>query len=319
MRIAFVGKGGSGKSTITASFAGYVAENTKSSIAVFDADLNIHIPQLLGFGDISESHHLSAPQNAQVIKQWLKGNNEYVDLSEFKKTTPPTRKSQIVHIEHLQKTPLNTFAVTKGALSVFAIGTYQEDGIGASCYHNNLAIFESILNHTDDTNAYLIADMVAGIDSFAGTLHAQFDLTCVVVEPTLRSIEVYKKYCELAKQAGVLHTVFAIGNKTRDQKEKDFIAAHIDADKIIGFFDEDPHVREVDQMGGILDTHKLTENNQLVLNKVLDLLNAQPDNRDARLKKIWELHKTYISQGYILKQHGDLSGQIDPDFSFNIQ
>ncbi len=44
--------------------------------------------------------------------------------------------------------------------------------------------------------------MVAGVDAFANTLHAQFDLICLVVEPTKRSLEVFRHYLELAEEAG---------------------------------------------------------------------------------------------------------------------
>lgn len=41
-----------------------------------------------------------------------------------------------------------------------------------------------------------------------------------------------------------------------------------------------------------------------------------PDIRNARLKKIWELHKKYVSQEFIKERFGDLTNQIDKDFYF---
>jgi CO dehydrogenase maturation factor len=164
MRIAFVGKGGSGKSTISASFASYVSQNTNKPVVVFDADLNIHAPELLGFGNIPFEKHLSNPKIAADIKKWLIGQNDIKNLGEFRKSTPPTRKSNILEIESIQSSPIAEFGLFKDNLFVFAVGTYQEEDIGASCYHNNLSILESLLNHTDDKNGYLIADMVAGVD-----------------------------------------------------------------------------------------------------------------------------------------------------------
>ncbi len=208
MRIAFVGKGGSGKTTISALFASYLAYTSKNAIAVFDADLNIHLPELLGFGALPFEKHLSHPDSIDRIRTWLIGNNELSHPQAFRKTTPPTLKSNILKIDEIEKTPLHDLCLRKDNVSMFAIGTYQDEDIGASCYHNNLAIFESILNHTDDRDGYLITDMVAGVDSFAGTLHAQFDMTCLVVEPTRRSVEVFNKYADLAKEAGVFGSLF---------------------------------------------------------------------------------------------------------------
>lgn len=317
MRIAFVGKGGSGKSTLSASFATYVSKKTTEEVAVFDADLNIHAPELLGFSGIPFDKHLSHPKVSEEIKKWLIGDNDIKNLGAFRKSTPPTRKSNIIKIESIKETPLGAYGLHRGNLSVFAVGTYQEEDIGASCYHNNLAILESVLNHTDDKNGYVIADMVAGVDSFAGTLHAQFDLTCLIVEPTMRSLEVYTKYTELATEAGVADGVRVIGNKIRNEKDKEFIKSHIPEEKIIGFFTDDEHIRDIDQDGTPLSVSKLNQNNQELLEQILNTLQAQPDNRDARLKKIWELHKKYVAQGFVKERFGDLTDQIDPAFTFN--
>lgn len=316
MRIAFVGKGGSGKSTLTASFASYVAKQTTKPVVVFDADLNIHAPELLGFDVIPFDKHLSHPQATKSIQKWLIGTNDIQNLGAFRKSTPPTRKSNIIKIESIKDTPIETFGLHKDNLSIFAVGTYQEEDIGASCYHNNLAILESMLNHTNDKNGYLIADMVAGVDSFAGTLHAQFDLTCLIVEPTMRSVEVYTKYIKLATEAGVAESVRVIGNKIRSEKDKEYIKSHIPTDKIIGYFSDDEHIRNIDQDGTTLSISKLNQNNQDLLKDILNIVDALPDNRDVRLKKIWELHKKYVAQAFIKERYGDLTGQIDPEFTF---
>jgi len=316
MRIAFVGKGGSGKSTLTASFASYVAKQTTRPVAVFDADLNIHAPELLGFAPVPFNKHLSNPQASDSIKSWLIGSNDIKNLGAFRKTTPPTRKSNIVKIKSIKDSPVGVFGLHRDNLSVFAVGTYQEEDIGASCYHNNLAILESLLNHTDDKDGYVIADMVAGVDSFAGTLHAQFDLTCLIVEPTVRSMEVYTKYIELAIEAGVADSVKIIGNKIRGDKDKDFIQARISEDKIVGYFTDDEHIHNIDQDGTTLSVLNLNNNNQDLLKHLLEIVGSLPDSRDARLKKIWELHKKYIAQGFIKERYGDLANQIDPEFTF---
>jgi len=316
MRIAFVGKGGSGKSTLTASFASYLSKTKTEPVVVFDADLNIHAPELLGFEVLPLEKHLSHLAVTESIQKWLIGENLIPSLGAFRKSTPPTRRSNILKLKELNSTPIAEFGLHKDNLSVFAVGTYQEDGVGASCYHNNLAVLESLLNHTDDKDAYLVADMVAGVDSFAGTLHAQFDLTCLIVEPTKRSIEVYEKYKTLAKEAGVLGGIMVIGNKIRSEKDKEFIAEHIDLKKIIGYFTDDEHIRHIDQTEEPIDIDKLNEENKNLLATISLKLDSLPDSRNERLFKIWALHKKYVSQGFIKDRFGDLTKQIDRGFLF---
>lgn len=265
MRIAFVGKGGSGKSTLSASFVSFITQNTEKNIMVVDADLNIHIPELLGMKKIDSINHLSNETTSKEIKTWLLGKNEMPHMGAFRKTTPPTRKSNIIKIEDLEKTPLKSYCNHSKNLYVFAVGTYQEEEIGSVCYHASLANFETILNHLDDKNGYLVADMVAGVDAFAGTLHAQFDLTILIVEPTKRSIEVYERYKKLSEEAKVYDSVFVIGNKIRNQEEKEFLKKHIDEEKIIGFFEDDEHIREIDRTEEKLDINKLNKANKVIL------------------------------------------------------
>jgi len=317
MRIAFVGKGGSGKSTFTASFASYLSKSSIKPVVVFDADLNIHAPELLGFPSIATDKHLSSPAGADDIKRWLIGTNDIKNHGAFRKSTPPTSKSNIIKIESIKDTPLGSYGLHEGNLSVFAVGTYQEEDIGAGCYHNNLAIFESILSHTDDKNGYIVADMVAGVDSFAGTLHAQFDLTCLIVEPTMRSVEVYTKYIELATEAGVVSSVKVVGNKIRNDKDRDFIASHVPADKIIGYFTDDEHIRDIDQNGASLSITQLNSHNQELLKTINVIVDSLPDNRQSRLEKLWELHRRYSNQIHIKNSYGDLCSQIDTLFTFN--
>ncbi len=316
MRIAFVGKGGAGKSTLAASFVDYLQKQSGSPVAVFDADLNVHMPMLLGFDELSDHMHISRPESSKVIKQWLIGGNDIADLGAFRKTTPPSIKSNIISFAAIQESPLANYGVKSEKLWVFAVGTYQNEDIGASCYHNNLAIFENVLTHFDDKEGYLIADMVAGVDAFAGTLHAQFDLNCFVMEPTARSIAVYKDYEKLAREAGVADTMFVIANKVRDEKDKKFVLNSIPAEKLLGIFWDDDHIRAVDRDESKVSFDELKDANSKVLVEILERLNALPDRRNDRLSKIHELHKKYVDQAFVKARYGDLHGQIDKSFKF---
>ncbi|MBO0849661.1 MAG: AAA family ATPase, partial [Pseudonocardia sp.] len=59
MRIAFVGKGGSGKTTLAALFTRYLAELGLSVLAI-DADINQHLGQALGLDEEAVPRPLGA-------------------------------------------------------------------------------------------------------------------------------------------------------------------------------------------------------------------------------------------------------------------
>ena len=55
MRIAFVGKGGSGKTTTAAAFSRYLAAHGRPVVAV-DADINQHLAAALGHDGPARAH-----------------------------------------------------------------------------------------------------------------------------------------------------------------------------------------------------------------------------------------------------------------------
>lgn len=295
----------------------FFAKSADLPVAAFDADLNIHIPNLLGLEEIPTSHHLSNEGVSTKIKKWLIGENPIEQIGAFRKTTPPTSKSNIIRLSNIFETPLAAYSKKRDNIAVFAVGTYQNEDIGASCYHNNLSVLENILSHTDDSDGFLVADMVAGVDAFAGTLHAQFDTTIFVVEPTKRSVEVCKKYLELAKEAEVFDQLFVVGNKIRGDKDVEFISSNLPTEKILGYFHDDEHIRAVDQEIEGLDISLLQDGNIELLERINSKVKTSPISSQKRLEKLWELHRKYVSQAFVKDRFGDLTGQIDESFSFN--
>lgn len=316
MRVAFVGKGGSGKTTISALLSLYLNEVINENILVIDADINVHLPELILGKKIDIKKYISGEENANKIKSYLIGDNKRIkSFAEFRKTTPPSRDSNLVEISK-DNFLIKNFSESIGKINLIAVGTYQEEGIGKSCYHNNLSIFESILTHLDDKNGVLVSDMVAGTDAFASTLHNQFDIIVLVIEPTRRSIEIYDHYMGLSKSANIENDIFIVGNKINSKEDEEFLVSRIKKEQIIGFIKNSSYIRKHDKYGGKLDFEKLEEENKVIFESIFKLLKKNKKDPNFRLSKIVELHKKYISQNFIIKQFGDLTSQIDPDFKF---
>ncbi len=316
MRIAFVGKGGSGKTTLSALFAQYI--NKQYPVLALDADLNMHLGSLLGFeAELPIEQNISHPAAAKIIKTHLRGRNARIkDIVQFRKTTPPTADSNFIHLSDPQDPVLSRFGRGDGALRLLVVGSYDTEEIGASCYHNNLAILENILSHLMDDSGVVVTDMVAGVDAFANTLHAQFDLLVLTVEPTRRGLEVFEQYRKLAEEAGVYSLLFVVGNKVRADADVDFIKAHIPAEKFIGFLRESEYLRRKDQEGGALNVDLLENENKALLEKIKKKLVSIIPDPQKRLRKLYELHRRYVAQGFITERYGDLTNQIDETFTF---
>ncbi len=313
MRISFVGKGGSGKSTLTALFAQYANQN--NNVLAIDADLNIHLPKLLGNQDSIDSYYISNKDNSEKIRNYLKGDNNTINkLAEIKKTTPPGTGSKLIFPDINSDPMIKNYSIKCNDINLIVTGTYDEHGIGASCYHNDLAVLEYLLSHVYDDKSIVVADMVAGTDAFASTLHAQFDLNALVVEPTWRGIEVFNDYTKLCNAADCDHGLRVVGNKIKSEKDEQYLRDNIPEKYLIGFIYRSDYLEEQDRNRGFIEFDKLEAKNKKVFNIILEELNNIAFNPDRRLKKLYDLHKKYVSQSFVKDRFGDLSCQIDDEF-----
>lgn len=317
MRIAIVGKWGSGKTSVSALLTSYLAHIGQHPLLI-DADINIHQPILfLGDQSFPQTQRLSTSQNVEAIKTYLKWNNHRIEsLASFRKTTPPGLWSNIFQSYDFTHHFYTQFAQTHNNVSLMVVWTYTEKDIGASCYHNNLAIVENILSHTDDRNHYVLVDMVAGTDAFSGSLHAQFDIILLAVEPTKKWIEVRNQYAQLARIAGVYDQLYVIGNKCHDEEDKAYLQQHIPSDKLLVTLGISPYLRQLEKTGGIINFSALEEESQNSMTTLYHMFNNLVIDPNRRLKKLQELHHIYVGQEFIIQRFGDLTNQIDPDFSF---
>lgn len=317
MKIAFVAKGGSGKSTTTALFLKYIEARKKSYLCV-DADINMHMMDLLGVS-LEREKGISLKENQSDIKKFIRGNNERVhSADQIVKTTPPSFDSNFLYIK--EKHPL----IQKYAVPVqkngylMHVGTYEKEGIGESCYHTNLSIFEALVSHTiTDDNHLLVADMTAGTDAFAGALHAQFDLVCLVVEPTKESVALARDYIELAKEGQVMRFMAIIANKVEDDEDVKYIENQLGLSALVSI----PMMKELKlsrrEGKSIFDIEYSYPDERVLFDALFERAKENMLYADQRLSLLHTLHKKHVQADYIIGRHGDLSGQIDPTFSYH--
>lgn len=315
MRIAFVGKGGSGKTTAASLFA--QSQSKVAPTLAIDADINMHMAELLGGARPTKDQLISEKGPSEEIRTYLRGTNSRIETNaHFKKSTPPGKGSNLVDITDPNNPLIGAFTrrITD-TLRLMTVGSYSEEGVASSCYHNNLSVLENILTHTIDRGT-LVVDMVAGTDAFASTLFAQFDMLVFVVEPTTRSVAVYEQYERLARHAGVADRLYVIANKIEDNDDNTFIHSAVGMGKIVGSISRSNHLLHVDKGRSALDFDKLDGPDQVVFEKIASLLGQNAASSQERLPRLWELHKTYVRQGFVKDRFGDLTTQIDQTFTY---
>ncbi|WP_214406971.1 AAA family ATPase [Pseudonocardia lacus] len=307
MRIAFVGKGGSGKTTSAALFSRYLAERGDRVLAV-DADINQHLGQALG--------HDGPPPRAlgaelAWLKEHLRGTNPRIpSAGQMIKTTPPGSGSRLVDLDPAGEL-LARCSIDVGGVRHLVTGEFDEADIGVSCYHSKTGAVELWLNHlVDGPGEYVVVDMTAGADAFASGLFTRFDLTVLVCEPTRRGVGVFRQYAEHAAGHGVALAV--LGNKVTGPDDVDYLRSQVGS-ALLGWLGQSAWVRAAER-GAVAPVADLEPENRAVL----DVLRAR---LDARERDWAAYHRGTV--GFHLRNAAawgnraagtDLAAQVDPDF-----
>ncbi|GAA3002017.1 hypothetical protein GCM10017559_23990 [Streptosporangium longisporum] len=310
--MAFVGKGGSGKTTLSALFARYAASRGGSVVAV-DADINQHLGMALGMEDGA----LPRPMGSHLteIKEYLRGDNPRISsASAMVKTTPPGRGSRLLHLDEGDDPIHSRFAVTTPeGPRLMVTGPFDEDDLGVACYHSKVGAVELYLNHLiDGAGEYVVVDMTAGADSFASGLFTRFDMTFLVAEPTRQGVGVYRQYRDYAADYGV--PIAVVGNKVHGPGDVAFLRDEV-GDDLLVCLEHSAAIRAMEQ-GRPFTLRDLEPANALALGRLLDRLDAQEKDW-ARFGDQAALFHLRNAKAWANRATGeDLAAQIDPGFVF---
>jgi CO dehydrogenase maturation factor len=312
VKVAFVGKGGSGKTTMSALFARYVASQGGPVIAI-DADINQHLGMILGLEDTA----LPRPMGAHLteIKEYLRGDNPRIaSAAAMVKTTPPGRGSRLLELDERADPIHQRFAMpTPDGPWLMATGPFAETDLGVACYHSKVGAVELYLNHLVDGAAeYVVVDMTAGADSFASGLFTRFDLTYLIAEPTRQGVSVYRQYRDYASEYGV--PIAVIGNKVHGDDDVAFLREHV-GDDLLVCFEHSRAVRALEQ-GRPFALGDLEPTNAESLAMLLKHLDDQPKNWPRFGRQAIEFHLRNAAAWANRATGQDLAAQIDPDFTF---
>lgn len=308
LRIAFVGKGGSGKTTATAVFARYLAALGRRVLAV-DADINQHLGPALG-------HDGAPPRPLGADLPWLKdhlrgANPRIASAGSMIKTTPPGRGSRLLDLDPSGELLTRYATATAEGVHLLATGDFDESDVGVSCYHSKTGAVELYLNHLiDGPGEYVVVDMTAGADAFASGLFTRFDLTVLVCEATRRGVGVYQQYAEHAAAHDVELRV--LGNKVADADDVAYLRDQVGG-ALVGCVEQSPWVRAAER-GAVAPVADLESANLIAFGAVLGALDARHRDWAAYHRATVEFHVRNAVAWGNRAAGTDLVGQVDPDF-----
>jgi CO dehydrogenase maturation factor len=310
MKIAFAGKGGSGKTTLSALFTRYLAGQGLPVVAI-DADINQHLAEALGAGQ-------PRPMGAHLplIKDYLRGSNPRIGSAEaMVKTTPPGRGSRLLRPGG--EDPVHALGVTApcGA-RLLATGQFDDEDLGVSCYHAKAGAVELYLNHlVDGPGEYVVVDCTAGADSFASGLFTRFDLTVLVAEPTRKGVSVYQQWQGYAAGFGL--QVALVGNKVQSGRDTQFIAEQT-GEEPAACVGHEPAIRAMEQ-GRPFRFDDLSPATTGALAAIRQRLDAVPRDWPRYSDLAAEFHRRNARAWASDRAGQDLTGQIDPEFTLGPQ
>ena len=303
MRITFFGKGGSGKTTLATAFVKHLEKQNKQVLAV-DADINVNLATALDMpkkylGDIFDTvcHSLETNAERPIIG-----------------SSPVTRESRFIK-DGLNDPFFKEFATfnDKGT-ALLTVGTYTDNKIGFDCYHSKLGSAVFIYNRLlDDKNLFVVTDATAGIDSVGTSMFNVADLNVFVVEPTKKSVTVYKEFSEIVATYGI--DTYVIANKIKSQDDIDYITSNIDSKFIIDFIYDSGDLRKFEQ-GDDDGLDRFVENNNSVLSNIQSKLESIEKDWDRYYKVQKQIYIDDVGDWYSQFYGEDLTKYIDEDFNY---
>ncbi len=228
MKIAVSGKGGVGKTTLSAFLVRWFAEQGKSVLAI-DADPDANLAHALGIEDgaeitpISQMKELVAERTESVPGSYggyFKLNPKVDDLPE-------------------------KLAIRQGEnIRLMVMGGIKKGGTGCVCPESILLknLVQHLILRRDEV---VVMDMEAGIEHLGRGTSKAVDWLITVVEPGRRSIETASRIRELGKDIG-LTRIGLVGNKVRSEDDRDFLRKALSGQLILGFIPYDGNIIEAD-------------------------------------------------------------------------
>lgn len=227
MKIAISGKGGVGKTLLSALLSKIFAKSGYSVIAI-DADPDANLAATLGFQD---------PETITPI-------SEMKELIEERTGTSPGQVAPYFTLNPKVDDIPEKYARVIDGIKLMRMGRIKKGGTGCYCPEN--ALLQTLMAHLlVARNEAVILDMEAGIEHLGRGTTGAVDKLIIVVEPGRRSIETAGNIRNLASEIG-LTNVAIVGNKIRGESDEAFIKKALPDFEILGFIPYDQTVVDAD-------------------------------------------------------------------------
>lgn len=230
MKIAVSGKGGVGKTTLTATLAKVFADDGRKVIAI-DADPDTNLAAAMGIEGADEI--IPLVELKELVRERTGSTSD--EFGKFFKLNPTVsdlpEKLSILH----------------DGMRLMTLGTIKRGGSGCACPEG--VMLKALLNHLIlQRDEVVVIDMEAGIEHLGRASIKAVTALIVVVEPGKRSIQTAFQVKKLAADLGI-KTVYAVGNKIMNDIHSEFIKKELKDIPLLGMISYNKNLIDADLQG----------------------------------------------------------------------
>ncbi len=230
LKIAFGGKGGVGKTSVTALLSRILADKNKKVIAI-DADPVSNLAAGLG---IPEDQPITPIAELSDL------------ISERTGAEPGTMGGFFTLNPKVDDIP-ERFSLERDGVKLLVLGTVEKGGSGCICPEST--ILKALMTHLVlYRNEIVMMDMEAGVEHLGRATSRSVDALVIVVNPGARSCMAAHKIRQLGKDIGI-DKVFVLGNRLKSSQDEELIRKNLPEFEFIGFLPELDELNIADREG----------------------------------------------------------------------
>ncbi len=237
MKIAFVGKGGSGKSSVS-WLAVKTLEDMGSSVLAIDADHNMDLTSNLGLD----------PERTPLMHKTDKAFMEEVGLTEDKQwsriITEAERKLPVFTLSPPDAYTQSISTNVSSTVSLVNVGLGSPDVLfSEKCAHGLSGPLKYYLGLLDEKDNWVVVDSVAGADMINYGLYSGIDAVIGIVEPHRNSVKVFEQINDICRKTMI--PCYAVINKPSKNEFYDLFVKNYQ-NKILGEIPFDTNIMAYD-------------------------------------------------------------------------